>query len=162
MQRIVSPSGHRTTGWSGALWALGFAQWERGRLTKTDQDTEGPLVSSGCVSASTPSARLPAPSFPHVLMDFERADRIGEFLGQPGESRLRRAPDRLRGGPDAPGGAVGMLREAGGWPNGPCCLPRRCLEVCSVVTAPKHPQLRLLQPSSPCVGRSSPTTRRRG
>ena len=45
----------------------------------------------------------------HVLMlpDFERADRIGEFWGLPGEPRLRRAPDRLRGGPDAPGGAGG-------------------------------------------------------
>ena len=33
----------------------------------------------------------------HVLMlpDFERADRIGEFLGLPGESRLRRALHRL-------------------------------------------------------------------
>jgi hypothetical protein len=32
----------------------------------------------------------------HVLMlpDFERADRIGEFWGYPGEPRLRRAADR--------------------------------------------------------------------
>jgi hypothetical protein len=35
----------------------------------------------------------------HVLMlpDFDRADRIGEFWGLPGESRLRRAAHRLRG-----------------------------------------------------------------
>jgi hypothetical protein len=48
----------------------------------------------------------------HVLMlpDFERADRIGEFWGYP-ETHLRRAPDRLRGGPDAPGGA---RRDAAG------------------------------------------------
>ena len=49
----------------------------------------------------------------HVLMlpDFERADRIGEFLGLPGESRLRRALDRLRGGPCPSGGA---RRDAAG------------------------------------------------
>jgi hypothetical protein len=43
----------------------------------------------------------------HVLMlpDFDRADRIGEFWGSPGESRLRRVTDRLRRGSDASGGA---------------------------------------------------------
>jgi hypothetical protein len=43
----------------------------------------------------------------HVLMlpDFDRADPIGEFWGYPREPHLRRAPDRLRGGPDSPGGA---------------------------------------------------------
>jgi hypothetical protein len=42
----------------------------------------------------------------HVLMlpDFERAERIGEFWGYP-ESPFGRAPDRLRGGSDDPGGA---------------------------------------------------------
>ena len=44
-----------------------------------------------------------------MLPDFERADRIGEFWGEPGDADLRRAPVRLRGGPDAAGG---MLREA--------------------------------------------------
>jgi hypothetical protein len=50
----------------------------------------------------------------HVLMlpDFDRADRIGEFLGLPAEPHLRRAADRLRGGSDAPAVLVGMLREA--------------------------------------------------
>jgi hypothetical protein len=38
-----------------------------------------------------------------MLPDFERADRIGEFWG-PGDSRLRRAAHRLRGGPYAAGG----------------------------------------------------------
>jgi hypothetical protein len=43
----------------------------------------------------------------HVLMlpDFERADRIGEFWGYPESRAFRRTSDRLRGGPDAPGGA---------------------------------------------------------
>ena len=43
----------------------------------------------------------------HVLMlpDFERAERIGEFWTLPAEPHLRRAPDRLRGGSDAPSGA---------------------------------------------------------
>jgi hypothetical protein len=47
----------------------------------------------------------------HVLMlpDFERADRIGEFWGYP--ESLRRVADRLRGGPDTPGGA---RRDAAG------------------------------------------------
>jgi len=45
-----------------------------------------------------------------MLPDFERANRIGEFWSYP-EPHLRRTSDRLRGGPDAPGGLVGMLRE---------------------------------------------------
>src|SRR4029453_11713991 len=40
----------------------------------------------------------------------DRADRIGEFWGYP-ESRLRRAPDRLRGRPDPSTVLVGMMRE---------------------------------------------------
>jgi hypothetical protein len=42
-------------------------------------------LSAGFGSAWTPSARLPAPSFSTVLMlpDFDRADRIGEFWGDP-------------------------------------------------------------------------------
>ena len=53
----------------------------------------------------------------HVLMlpDFERADRIGEFWSYPESRDLRRAPDRLRGGPDAPGGA--RRDVAGGLPE---------------------------------------------
>ena len=49
----------------------------------------------------------------HVLMlpDFERADRIGEFWGYPGELCIRRAPDRLRGGRTLRAVLVGMLRE---------------------------------------------------
>ena len=46
-----------------------------------------------------------------MLPDLERAERIGEEL--PAEPDLRRAPDRLRGGPDAPAVLVGMLREHG-------------------------------------------------
>ena len=51
----------------------------------------------------------------HVLMlpDFERADRIGEFWSNPQSRDLRRAPDRLRGGPDAPGGARRDAARAG-------------------------------------------------
>jgi len=47
----------------------------------------------------------PLPELLHVLMlpHLERADRIGEFWGYP-ESRIRRTLDRLRGGPNAPGG----------------------------------------------------------
>ena len=43
----------------------------------------------------------------HVLLlpDFERADSIGKHLGEPQDTHLRRAADRLRGGPDAQGGA---------------------------------------------------------
>jgi hypothetical protein len=50
----------------------------------------------------------------HVLMlpDFERADRIGEFWGYPESRAFAESPDRLRGGPDAAGVLVGMLREA--------------------------------------------------
>ena len=40
-----------------------------------------------------------------MLPDFDRADRIGEFRSYPEKSCLRRTPDRLRGGQDAPGGA---------------------------------------------------------
>src|SRR4029450_1311624 len=52
----------------------------------------------------------------HVLMlpDLERADRIGEFWGYPKKSRLRGAADRLRGGPNADGGARG---DAAGGPE---------------------------------------------
>jgi hypothetical protein len=48
-----------------------------------------------------------------MLPDFERADRIGEFLGEPEDADLRRAADRLRGAPDASGGACRMLRKSG-------------------------------------------------
>ena len=58
----------------------------------------------------------------HVLMlpDFECADRIGEFWSYPESPNLRRAADRLRGGPDAEGGtrrdvagsALGLLETA--------------------------------------------------
>jgi hypothetical protein len=40
-----------------------------------------------------------------MLPDLERPERIGEFLELPAEPRLRRAPDRLRGGPSAEGRA---------------------------------------------------------
>jgi hypothetical protein len=43
----------------------------------------------------------------HVLMlpDFDRADAIGSYWRDLKTPRLRRATDRLRGGPDAPDGA---------------------------------------------------------
>ena len=49
----------------------------------------------------------------HVLMlpDFDRADLIGEFLELPGESRLRRAPDRREEDRTLRAVLVGMLRE---------------------------------------------------
>jgi hypothetical protein len=51
----------------------------------------------------------------HVLTlpDIDRADAIGAYWGTP-KPRLRRATDRLRGGPDAPGGAG--RHAAGGGP----------------------------------------------
>ena len=49
----------------------------------------------------------------HVLTlpDFERADRIGEFWSYPESRDVRRVADRLRGGPDTPGGVGRMLQE---------------------------------------------------
>jgi len=46
-----------------------------------------------------------------MLPDFERADRIGEFWGYPGEPPLRRTPDRP--GEDKAARAVvfGLLAE---------------------------------------------------
>jgi hypothetical protein len=43
---------------------------------------------------------MPAPELLDVLMlpDFERADRIGEFWGEPDDADVRRLADRLRGG----------------------------------------------------------------
>jgi hypothetical protein len=38
-----------------------------------------------------------------MLPDFDRPDR--RVLGEPGKPHSRRTPDRLRGGPDAEGGA---------------------------------------------------------
>ena len=51
----------------------------------------------------------------HVLMlpDFDRADAIGSYWGNPQDPNLRRTPDRLRGGPDAPGCARGDAGEIG-------------------------------------------------
>jgi len=54
----------------------------------------------------SPRRTPPRPHAPRL----ERADRIGEFWA-PAEPRLRRALDRLRGGPDAPSVLVGMLRD---------------------------------------------------
>jgi hypothetical protein len=48
-----------------------------------------------------------------VLPDFDRADAIGEFWGEPGESRLRRALDRCEEDRTLRAVLVGMLREAG-------------------------------------------------
>ena len=51
-----------------------------------------------------------------MLPDFDRADRIGEFLGLPREPRLRRAPDPLEEDRTLRAVLVGMLREADpGW-----------------------------------------------
>jgi len=49
----------------------------------------------------------------HILMlpDFERADRIGELWGLPGESRLRRTADRLRGDGAARAVVFGLLAQ---------------------------------------------------
>jgi hypothetical protein len=50
----------------------------------------------------------------HVLMlpDFERADRIGEYWGNPKTRTFAELLIDCEGGPDPQGGAVGMLREA--------------------------------------------------
>ena len=64
-------------------------------------------------SAWAPSALLPAELL-HVLMlpDFRPVDAIGSDWGEPADPNLRRAADRLRGGPDALAVLVSMLREA--------------------------------------------------
>ena len=61
----------------------------------------------------------------HVLMlpDFERADRIGEFWGNPKDADVGRAPDRLRGGPDAEGSA---RRHSAGFRLSQCRLIHPC------------------------------------
>jgi hypothetical protein len=46
-----------------------------------------------------------------MLPDFERADRIGELWGLPGESRLRRTADRLRGDGAARAVVFGLLAQ---------------------------------------------------
>jgi len=48
-----------------------------------------------------------------MLPDFDRADAIGSYW-ESQDPHLRRAPDRLRGVPDAPGGAG---RDAAGAPS---------------------------------------------
>jgi hypothetical protein len=56
-------------------------------------------------ASRTPLAPLPAPLL-HVLCFRLRPGRPDRrLLGVPGDPHLRRAPDRMRGGPDAPGGA---------------------------------------------------------
>ena len=56
--------------------------------------------------ASRTHGPAPRAELLHVLMlpDFDRADRIGSYW-DPEDADLRRAPDRLRGGPEASGGA---------------------------------------------------------
>jgi hypothetical protein len=61
----------------------------------------------------------------HVLMlpDLERRPTDRGVLELPTKPRLRRAADRLRGGPDAASGAGRMLREAdakAAWSSTPC------------------------------------------
>ena len=55
----------------------------------------------------------------HVLMrpDFDRADAIGSFWGSP-RTRIRRASDRLRGGPGASGGARRHVARGGSGTRG--------------------------------------------
>ena len=47
-----------------------------------------------------------------MLPDFDRADRIGEFGGNPKTRTFAEALDRLRGGSDARAVLVGILRES--------------------------------------------------
>src|SRR5215211_5338765 len=71
-------------------------------------------LSADSEPASTPSVPPPrrAPPRPHApRLRPRRPDR--RVLGEPQDARLRRAADRLRGGPDAPGGA---RRDAAGAP----------------------------------------------
>ena len=62
---------------------------------------------SQAVAASPSSPSRRRAELLHVLMlpDLERAGRIGEFWELPHEPRLRGAANRLRGEPDATGGA---------------------------------------------------------
>ena len=64
--------------------------------------------------AWTPSVPLPAPSCSTSSCSptSSAPERIAEFWSYPQSRTFAAAPDRLRGGPDAPGGARGMLREA--------------------------------------------------
>jgi hypothetical protein len=57
-----------------------------------------------CLDALGPAPRA---ELLHVLMlpDFERADRIGAYWGNPKTRAVRRAADRLRGGQDVEGSA---------------------------------------------------------
>jgi hypothetical protein len=48
-----------------------------------------------------------------MLPEFERADRIGEFWGLPGESRIRRVADDCEEDRTLRAVLAGMLREAG-------------------------------------------------
>ena len=104
--------------------------WDSSRHYEEHRDQLEPLRAEGphasgsaraptAGSVSTPSVPLPRRIAPRPHAPRLRAGRPDSRVwGLPRAPRLRRAPDRLRGGPDAPGGAGRELREGRKVPHG--------------------------------------------
>jgi hypothetical protein len=110
------------------------ARW---RLFDVTRSARSPAVSaSGRTRPRSPRRAPPCPDAPRLRTG--RSDR--RVLELPAEPHLRRAPDRRRGGPDAAGGPVGMLRENG--PTGRRRKPRDLTSEAGVRGARHAPHLR--------------------